>query len=186
MPIPLESLLKAGPDFDAPVDMLLACHDRIEGQCETLLRLVPHLAQHGADTPAREAATAVLRYFDTAGENHHQDEEVDLFPALREHAGSRLLEVEALVAALLMEHDRMRHAWAQQLRPELVAVTRGEAKLTPASTQAFVAMYRQHVARENSELMPLARALLGPDVLAELGRHMAQRRRTPAAGGVKS
>lgn len=179
MPIPLDSLMKAGPDFDAPVDMLLACHDRIEGQCETLLRLVPHLREHGADTQAREAATAVLRYFDSAGENHHQDEEIDLFPALREHAGARLLEVEALVAALLMEHDRMRQAWAQQLRPELMAVTQGQAALSPAGTQAFVAMYRQHVERENSELMPLARDLLGPDLQAELGRRMAARRRVP-------
>ncbi|MDX2218109.1 MAG: hemerythrin domain-containing protein [Burkholderiales bacterium] len=185
MPIPLDSLLKAGPDFDAPVDMLQACHDRIEGQCETLLRLVPHLAQHGADSQARDAATAVLRYFDTAGENHHQDEEIDLFPALREHAGARLLEVETLLAALLTEHERMRHAWAEQLRPELVAVTGGEAKLTPASTQAFVAMYRQHVSRENSGLMPLARDLLGADVLADIGRRMAERRRAPASA-VKS
>lgn len=179
MPIPLESLLKAGPDFDEPVAMLEACHDRIESQCETLLRLLPHLSAQGADSQARDAAAAVLRYFDTAGENHHQDEEVDLFPALRGHAGSRLIEVEALLAALLMEHDRMRHAWAEQLRPELVAITQGHATLNAAAVQAFVAMYRQHVARENSELMPLARSLLGPQVLAELGRRMARRRQAP-------
>jgi len=177
MPIPLESLLKAGPDFDAPVDMLLACHDRIEAQCETLLRLLPHQSRHGADTPAREAAAAVLRYFDTAGENHHQDEEADLFPALREHAGNRLLEIEALLAALLMEHGRMRHAWTRQLRPELVALTEGHAALTPGSVHGFVTLYRQHIAREDNELMPLARVLLGPEVQAELGRRMARRRK---------
>ena len=179
MAIPLESLMKTGPDFDEPVDMLLACHDRIEGQCDTLVRLLPHLDQYGADTPAREAAAAVLRYFDTAGENHHQDEEVDLFPALREHAGEHLLEIEALVAALLMEHGRMRHAWAHQLRPELAAVVEGHARLTPASVNNFVGLYRQHVARENMELIPLARTLLSPAVLAALGARMARRRRAP-------
>lgn len=179
MPIPLESLLQSGPDFDAPVEMLQACHDRIEGQCDTLLRLIPHLAAHGADSQAREAAAAVLRYFDTAGENHHQDEEVDLFPALRECAGARRPEVEDLLAVLLADHVRMRHAWTQQVRPQLEAVMRGEAALTTASTQAFVALYQQHIARENSELLPLARDLLGPDVQAELGRHMAARRQVP-------
>jgi hypothetical protein len=49
--------------------------------CETLLRLVTHLQTHGADRPAQEAASAVMRYFDTAARHHHEDEEQDLFPA---------------------------------------------------------------------------------------------------------
>ncbi|MBL8516507.1 MAG: hemerythrin domain-containing protein [Betaproteobacteria bacterium] len=186
MPIPLESLLQSGPGFDAPVEMLQACHDRIEGQCDTLLRLLPHLAANGADSQAREAAAAVLRYFDTAGENHHQDEEVDLFPALRAHAGARLPEVEALLAVLLADHQRMRDAWMQQVRPALQAITRGEAALSPAGTQAFVDLYRQHIDRENSELLPLAQAVLGPAVQVELGRHMAARRHVPANVTVKA
>ena len=62
--------------------MLAACHGRVESQCDTLRRLLPHVAAHGADVQAREAAVAVMRYFDTAARHHHADEEVDLFPAL--------------------------------------------------------------------------------------------------------
>jgi hypothetical protein len=38
----------------------------------------------GADTQAREAASAVMGCFDRAAVDHHADEEQDLFPALRE------------------------------------------------------------------------------------------------------
>ena len=33
--------------FEAPLEMLSACHGRVENQCQTLLRLVPHLAENG-------------------------------------------------------------------------------------------------------------------------------------------
>jgi iron-sulfur cluster repair protein YtfE (RIC family) len=75
--------------FEVPLEMLAACHGRVQHQCETLLRLVTHLQTHGADRPAQEAASAVMRYFDTAARHHHEDEEQDLFPALLESmAGS--------------------------------------------------------------------------------------------------
>lgn len=65
----------AAAGFDAPLDMLSACHGRIEKQCATLRRLPAHLAEHGADVDARQAAANVVRYFDTAGRDHHADEE---------------------------------------------------------------------------------------------------------------
>ena len=68
--------------FEVPLEMLAACHHRVESQCTTLQRLVAHLATHGSDEGARVAAAAVLRYFDTSAVDHHADEEIDLFPAL--------------------------------------------------------------------------------------------------------
>ena len=68
--------------FEVPLEMLAACHLRVQSQCATLLRLVPHMAAHGSDRPAQEAAAAVMRYFDTSARHHHEDEEQDLFPAL--------------------------------------------------------------------------------------------------------
>lgn len=52
--------------FEVPLEILAACHGRVQRQCETLLRLVAHVQAHGADRPAQEAAAAVMRYFDTA------------------------------------------------------------------------------------------------------------------------
>lgn len=177
MPIRLDTLLHGGPGFDEPVEMLSACHERIEDQCETLERLVKHLASNGADKAAREAAQAILRYFDTAGDNHHLDEEEDLFPALREHAKLRLLEVEVLVAALLMEHGRLRQAWREQLRPELTALAEGTSvSIDAAQGKRFIKLYRDHVEREDRELLPLARDILGAGELQSLGKKMAARR----------
>ena len=78
------TLLKApAASFDEPLEMLAACHERIEAQLGTLERLAQHLPRHGCDADARSAAAAVVRYFDTAGMLHHQDEDEDLFPLLR-------------------------------------------------------------------------------------------------------
>jgi hypothetical protein len=42
--------------FEVPLEMLSACHRRVERQCQTMLRLVPHLAANGPDPAAREEA----------------------------------------------------------------------------------------------------------------------------------
>ncbi len=91
--------------FEAPLEMLSACHGRIERQCATLRRLVPHLASHGADEGARTAAANVMRYFDTAAKHHHEDEEKDLFPALIESvAGSDPVCLREMTQAFMAEH----------------------------------------------------------------------------------
>jgi hypothetical protein len=91
--------------FEVPLEMLATCHGRVQHQCETLLRLLPHVQAHGADRPAQEAAGAVLRCFDTAARHHHEDEEQDLFPALLDSmAGSDAVCIRALTAALCADH----------------------------------------------------------------------------------
>jgi len=177
VPIRPEALFNAAPGLDEPIEMLAACHGRIAEQCHTLSRLVDHLRTHGADEQAAQAASAVIRYFDTAGENHHCDEEEDLFPALRRFAGRRSLEVEVLLAALLMEHSRMRAAWRGVLRPQLEAIAaRSGSTLDAAQVQHFATLYCNHIDRENVELLPLARTILGDEELRRLGESMAARR----------
>ena len=72
---------EAAPTFDDPLEMLHACHGRILGQCDTLKKLTAYLPVHGCDQQARQAAQNILRFFDSAGHFHHQDEEENLFPA---------------------------------------------------------------------------------------------------------
>ncbi len=40
-----------------------------------LQKLAAHLPVHGCDQQVQQAAQGILRYFDTAGQFHHQDEE---------------------------------------------------------------------------------------------------------------
>ena len=70
------------PSWDDPLEMLQACHERIEAQLALLARLRTHLAEHGVDQAAQEAIAGIQRYFTLAAPLHHQDEEEDLFPAM--------------------------------------------------------------------------------------------------------
>ena len=160
-------------DFDHPLEMLAACHDRIEDRCDLLQRLVDHIAKNGCDAQASQAAANVLRYFDTAGEHHHEDEEQDLFPRLMAADAAR---AAALVESLRRDHAKMRAAW-QRLRPALESIARGApAELDRALVRSFDELYRAHIGREEAELLPLAHSLLSGSELADIGRSMAQRR----------
>lgn len=163
--------------FEVPLEMLAACHHRVESQCETLQRLVPHVATHGSDADARVAAAAVLRYFDTAAVHHHADEEVDLFPALIESmAGSDAVCIQALVASLLADHRSLESLW-QRLRPALLKIAAGEAQpLLAGDVTPLVDLYALHMAREEAQLLPMAARLLSDAALDSVGRAMRERR----------
>ena len=163
--------------FEVPLEMLSACHHRVERQCTTLRRLVPHLATNGTDADARIAAAAVMRYFDTAAMDHHADEEVDLFPALLESmAGSDAVCIRELIGALTLDHRALESHW-QRLRPVLHRIEAGAGvSLTATDVAPFISLYEQHMAREESELLPMAARLLGDEALDRIGRAMRARR----------
>ncbi len=163
--------------FEVPLEMLSACHGRVERQCQTLRRLVPHLATHGSDADARKAAANVMRYFDTSAQDHHADEEVDLFPALLQAAaGDDAERVSALVALLLAEHRDLATHW-QRVRAKLVRVAAGEPEtLDAGEVELMVTRYEQHIAREEAELLPMAGRLLDLSTLDDIGRAMRRRR----------
>ena len=167
-------------DFDSPLAMLKECHRRVESQCRTLVRLVPHLAQHGSDKAAAEAAVAVMRYFDLAAPLHHEDEESDLFPALMESmAGSDAVCLRGLTDGLRTDHAELDGRW-QALRKVLQAVAQGRpAALDAAEVEAFDAMYVRHIACEEGELFPMAERLLSDEAMARIGQSMRARRTDP-------
>ena len=163
----------AAPTFDDPLAMLRACHGRIGAQCVTLERLASHLSTHGNDAQAMQAAHAILRYFDTAGQHHHQDEEGDLFPALLTTNDS---VAHTLITRLLHEHQGLEAAW-QSLRPLLLAI--GEARsstLDDTIVHHFIQVYARHIEVENGSLLPLAAHLLNEEQLQHIGQNMATRR----------
>ena len=170
--------------FEAPLEMLAACHGRVEDQCATLERLPAHLAAHGADRAAREAAQGALRYFDTSARHHHADEEQDLFPALLACAApAGRPALEALIAGLRAQHRELERRWAG-VRTQLEALARADgvpARAHPTSLNAedvtqLCGLYRAHIAREEDELLPLAARSLALAQLDALGRAMRLRR----------
>ena len=161
------------PDFDHPLEMLSACHDRIEDRCELVHRLVAHLDDTGCDDQARQAATSALRYFDTAGQHHHEDEEEDLFPALLATGHPAAVP---LVAKLRAEHAVMGRAW-EHLRVALATVAAGTARVLDAGeVEGFTKLYRDHIAHEEESLLPLALDVLDERAVRAIGTSMADRR----------
>jgi len=162
-------------DFDHPLEMLEACHDRIEDRLQVLQRLLEHLPQYGCDEQAQQAAANVMRYFDTAGAHHHEDEEKDLFPRLAGHAAADP-PLRALIEALRDDHRIMREAW-QALRQPLEGVCEGRCERIEAeAVHRFSTLYRAHIEREETELLPRAERLLPAEEIAALGAAMAGRR----------
>lgn len=173
--IPGHSAPAAG--FEAPLEMLAACHARIEAQCDTLRRLAAHVARHGSDAQAQTAAANAMRYFDTAAVQHHADEERDLLPALLEAmAGSDAVCIRGMAERLSAEHRRMEASWAR-LREPLARIAAGAARKLPAAqVDAFIDAYAAHLAYEEAELLPLAARLLDDTQLDAIGRAMRGRR----------
>lgn len=160
--------------FDAPMEMLDACHRRIERMLTLLGRLAAHLDASGCDDQARQAAVDVMRYFDQAGPLHHEDEERHLLPRLRQ-AGET-----ALADRMADDHARMKSAWAA-LRPALASVADGRlARLD--EWRAFAALHWGHLMLEDRQAYPLVSRLIDTPSAQAMGIDMAARRgvRMPA------
>lgn len=174
-PIHLHAAPAAG--FDAPFDMLAACHERVERMLQLLERLDAHLPTHGCDRAAVDAARDVMRYFDIAAPAHHEDEERHVLPLLR------ALGDDAFAAQLQQEHVEMRRRW-NALRRTLMDVSAGiwvagSGAQAIEGVQAFCTLYRAHAASEDTHAFPVARAQLDAPAQQAMGQEMASRRGVP-------
>lgn len=165
-------LLHAGPavGWDEPFEMLLACHQRVERMLGLLERLAAHVAAHGVDGNAKQAAIDVMRYFDLAGPAHHEDEERHLFPRLLAAGGA----AAALAQLLHAEHLAMAAQWAL-VRAALDGVTQGRQPDT-AAWPGFAQLYRAHIVTEEAQAYPAVRQAVDAAALQTMGAEMAQRR----------
>ncbi|RDJ99826.1 hemerythrin HHE cation-binding protein [Paraburkholderia lacunae] len=166
-----------GAGFDEPFDMLTACHEKAERMLILLERLARHLEECGADADAAQAARDITRYFDVAGPAHHEDEERHLFPALTSQG---LPARTAIIEKLQREHLTMSEQW-KTLRIDLDQLVAGRWPVN-MSTEAFgrwatfAALYRGHIAAEETQVYPAARQLLDDTARDAMGCEMAQRR----------
>ena len=166
----------AAPSFDHPLELLHACHGKIHQQLDTLQKLATHLPVHGCDQQVQQAAQGILRYFDSAGQFHHQDEEENLFPTLLALNTPEKANVKALIESLLAQHAVMFAAWSE-VRAVLVKLAEGvNTPLPEALVEKLVGSYTPHIELEETELLSLSARLLSPQQIMEMGKCMAQRR----------
>ena len=163
--------------FDAPLDMLHACHDRVRRSLDLLARLCERVTEGRIDDAVRDAARDVLRYFDQASPHHHEDEEQHIFP--RVLAAAPEPAVRAAVLQLQQDHVQMEKLWAR-LRTPLAALAAGQsAAFGPpqiAAAERFAALYEAHTRTEEAVVFPVAAKLLDEPALREIGNEMAARR----------
>ena len=153
------------PGFDDPLALLAACHGKILRYSGWLAALARN------DVEPLTVAADIQRYFGTAGRDHHQDEERDLFPMLRRYG------FEWPHHQLTMEHERLDALWAlcAPSLPNLSATGR-------LAALEFAQLQATHVQFENAEVLPAAARLLQPADIALLGAQMALRRRVRVPG----
>lgn len=175
---PLPGFGSPAVGFEAPFEMLEACHDRVRRSLALLGRLVAHVDANGHDAQSRGAARDVLRYFDLAAPHHHEDEERHVFPRLLAGGDAALA---ADVARLRADHERMATLW-RELRavlqrwaeaPEPGPVEAAERRLV----DDFRAVYDGHLEVEEGRVFPAARARSDAAAQAAMGEEMATRRR---------
>lgn len=157
--------------FEQPLDMLLACHDKIRRFCRQLEALPAHLAAHGMDAATAQALAQIRRYFQQAAPLHHADEEQDFFPLLLRHHPPARADVDALAA----EHSLLHNAWAA-LDAHLAALLAGQATVADAALiTRYSTAYARHMAVEES-WFHRAGDLLPAVQLQTIGQRMAARR----------
>lgn len=178
-PVSLPGVGAPAAGFEAPFEMLAACHERVERMLALAAKLQHHLLDKGCDEPARQAARDVMRYFDIAAPLHHQDEELHVFPPLLAGPDAAL---RTLVQRLMQDHRQMETAWVQarrSLQAVADAPAAGWLPLTPAQSRAlndFATLYRQHLDDEDQLAYPAAQAVLPLAAVQAMSEDMMQRR----------
>jgi len=160
------------PGFDDPLALLRACHEKMLAHCDLLDALLEQARSGELDDAARKAAQDITRYFSSSAPLHHRDEEEDLFPRINRQS----LRIAELVHNLKREHQELESLWAAIL-PELRRIPGDGFSESFLETAArFSELTRQHVSRENMELLPLVASSLSARELGYIGEAMAQRR----------
>lgn len=170
--------------FEAPFDMLEACHARMRRSLGLLNRLVAHVDERGHDDMSRSAASDVLRYFNLAAPLHHQDEELHVFPLLSCGDDAVLAEI---VATLQSDHRHMEGLWTR-LRSVLVAWSHADAagvasESVRSDVSEFGERYANHLQIEERIVFPAALSRMDAPRLATMSTDMLRRRRVTTPAG---
>lgn len=170
------------PTPDDGLLVLDACHREILASMEDLTRLVADVERDGL-TPAHSAsARRICEFLSTTPRAHHEDEERHVFPPL---VATGSPEVVQAVLRLQQDHDWLEEDWFE-LSPHLEAIAAGflsyDLDVLREGTEVIAALYRDHIALEESLIYPELRARTSARARSEIGREMAARRRAARHG----
>jgi len=182
MPVTIGAKLEN--DFTNPLGLLQDCHRRIERFLGVIVEIIRETKGQHLDDQQRTALTTALRYFREAAPKHTEDEEVSLFPRLRESGGEAATDALNAVERLEADHVKAK-SWHEQIEALgqrwLADGALGEQdslRFQELSDQ-LVTLYQEHIDIEDNQLFPKARTVLTAEHLKAIGAEMADRRGIP-------
>jgi len=183
----MATLTLDAPNFDQPLHLMHSHHLRSEQRAALLVRLNSHLRASGCDDQARQTASHILRHFDETGNQHHEDEEIDLFPVTLQAVPARARRpLRALTDYLAQQHRDLSRLW-DEVRLQLITVMGGKsAFLDEVLCNRFHTICVAHIEHEEGELLSSARRWLPQPKLELLGKRMKERRFIAAPEGYLS
>jgi iron-sulfur cluster repair protein YtfE (RIC family) len=167
-------------NFTDPTGLLSDCHRRVE----MFLGMLAAVADRIHLPPSTETSRALessLHYFGQAAPKHTADEEVSLFPRLRQIHDPDVRSAFAKLDKLEAEHRWAEplHAEVERLGVQYLATGRlSDTEITAfrGSVASLGLMYKEHIRIEDELIFPLAKRLLpDPDKLV-IANEMAGRR----------
>jgi len=160
--------------FLDPAEFLLADHNRQRN----LWRLLETVAVEPHSTDRRTRAEVVLNYLVHDLIWHVEDEELQVFPRLRERMppGDGTADMLTLLERDHRGDRRLAEELLEPLDRLIAGVTPHEPVEFAARARVIVELQRRHLAWENALVIPQAWRLLNSADKVELGRKMARRR----------
>ena len=140
-------------------EMLDTTHREVMRVLGRLQQWVEQLDAQGIDADTRRIAKEICAFFDGGVREHHEAEELHVFPALVASQDATLVQH---VRRLQQDHGWIEEDWLE-LRPPLQAVVDGingyDLAFLRAAVPVFTELYRDHIALEESVVYPESRRL---------------------------
>jgi hemerythrin-like domain-containing protein len=174
--------------FGEPLGLLSDCHRRIEHFLGVLVTVAREAAGGPLAASYRGALEGSIRYFTMAAPNHTADEEVSLFPRLRDCADTTLTDALASLDALEHDHDDAEghHVAVDELVRRWLAnnrLSQSDMDELREHLARLEALYRRHIEIEDHEVFPAAARVLDDAQLKQIGDEMAARRHVRVGPG---
>lgn len=165
--------------MSGPLAQLYEEHSSLAAVLNAMSALVREVRERGRHIdPA--VFRAILYYLDVFPEReHHWKEEAVLFPRIRE----RTHDADAILDELACEHESGEHAIRDLEQAFVRYEEHGAAEFAPFAdaVDRYVMRYRDHMRKEEREVMPLAQRVLSAQDWSEIEAAFATRR-DPLAG----
>jgi hemerythrin-like domain-containing protein len=129
----------------------------------------------------RSALEGALRYFAVAAPKHTADEEISLFPRLRESADPAVEQALKSLERLEEDHDvaETHHAAVDRLVRQWLeknGLSSAETEDLRGHLSRLQTLYHPHIAIEDQEVLPTAARVLDRAQVQAIGGEMAARR----------